>query len=170
MIALKPIPTTMAAVVLHGHGDLDQLVFHPDWPTPRPDPGEVLIEVGACGLNNTDVNTRIAWYSRGVTEGTTGTALAKARGEDGTWGGHSIAFPRIQGADVAGTVVALGEGVDGQLLGRRVLVDPWLRDWDDPFEGDKCGYYGSEWDGGFAQYTVAPMPCVHPIASEASDA
>jgi len=34
-----------------------------------PKPGEVLVRVGACGLNNTDINTRTAWYSKSVTEG-----------------------------------------------------------------------------------------------------
>ena len=52
----------MQAVVLTGHGGLDKLVFHDDWPTPIPEADDVLIRVGACGLNNTDVNTRSAWY------------------------------------------------------------------------------------------------------------
>ena len=32
--------------------------------TPRPKPGEVLINVAAAGVNNTDINTRIGWYSK----------------------------------------------------------------------------------------------------------
>ena len=48
----------MQAVVLTGHGGLDKLVIHDDWPTPVPQVDDVLIHVGACGLNNTDVNTR----------------------------------------------------------------------------------------------------------------
>ena len=60
------IPDTMRAVVLTGHGGLDKLVFHENWPTPVPETDEVLIRVGACGLNNTDVNTRSAWYSKGL--------------------------------------------------------------------------------------------------------
>ena len=54
------IPDHMRAVVLMGHGGLDQLVYHDDWPTPQPKPDEVLVKVGACGLNNTDINTRTA--------------------------------------------------------------------------------------------------------------
>ena len=50
------IPKTMRTVVTMGHGGLDQLEYHEDWPTPSPAAGEVLIEVGACGLNNTDIN------------------------------------------------------------------------------------------------------------------
>ena len=46
------IPTTMNAMVLTGHGGLDKLEFHENWPTPAPQPHEVLIKVAACGLNN----------------------------------------------------------------------------------------------------------------------
>jgi len=164
------IPETMRAFVLTGHGDMDKLVFHDDWPTPRPGPGEVLIRVHACGLNNTDVNTRTAWYSKGVTDRTTGGAFSGADDDDGTWGGAAIAFPRIQGADVAGTVVAVGDGPDTDLVGRRVMIDTWLRDWDDPLNLDKCRYFGSEADGGFADYTIADVRNVHPLDSTLSDA
>jgi hypothetical protein len=64
----------MRAMVTMGHGDLDRIVLHPDWPRPDPASGEVLIKVGACGLNNTDVNTRTGWYSKAVSEATTGGA------------------------------------------------------------------------------------------------
>ena len=164
------LPEVMQAVVLTGHGGLDRLVFRDDWPVPRPGPGQVLIEVGACGLNNTDVNTRTAWYSAGVSDGTTGEALEAAADADAAWGGKPIEFPRIQGADVCGRVVALGDGCDGALRDRRVLVDGWLRDWDDPFNRNKCGYFGSECDGGFAEYTVADARNVHAIDSDRSDA
>ena len=58
------VPETMRAVVLTGHGGLDKLDYREDWPTPVPRAGEVLVRVGACGLNNTDINTRTAWYSK----------------------------------------------------------------------------------------------------------
>lgn len=167
---MASIPTTMRATVLMGHGDLDQLVQHKDWPTPRAGAGQVLIEVGACGLNNTDVNTRTAWYSKGVTDATTGGAFDDACDSDATWGGAPVSLPRIQGADVCGTVVAAGDGADSALLGRRVLVDPWLRDWDEPLNRDKCGYFGSECDGGFAEYTAVDTRNVHPVESPLSDA
>ena len=51
------IPETMHAVVLTGHGGLEKMEFHRDWPVPVPQSDEVLIRVAACGLNNTDVNT-----------------------------------------------------------------------------------------------------------------
>lgn len=65
------VPKTMRAVVLTGHGGLDKLEYREDWPTPVPAAGEVLVRVGACGLNNTDINTRTAWYSKTVTAGIT---------------------------------------------------------------------------------------------------
>ena len=163
-------PRTMRAVVLTGHGGLDRLSFRTEWPVPRPGPGQVLVAVGACGLNNTDVNTRTAWYSAGVSGATTGEASEAAEDTDAAWGGKAITFPRIQGADVCGRVVALGEACDSSLLGRRVLIDPWLRDWDDPLNRDKCGYFGSECDGGFAEYAVIDARHVHPVESELADA
>ena len=163
------IPETMNAIVLTGHGGMDKLEFHADWPTPVPVPGEVLIKVGACGLNNTDVNTRSGWYSKEVSEATTGGAYDIA-GEDGTWGGGGIAFPRIQGADVCGRVARLGEDVPADLLGRRVITDNWLRDPTDPFNLDAARYFGSEVDGGFAQYCTIGFRNVGVVESELSDA
>ena len=161
----------MKAVVLTGHGGLDKLEYHTDWPMPEPGPGEVLIRVGACGLNNTDVNTRSGWYAKSVTEATTGDAYAHvAADDDGTWGGLGFSFPRIQGADAVGEVVALGSGAPDALMGRRVIVDCWLRDWDDPLNRNKTGYFGSECDGGFAEYAVVPMQNARPIESPLSDA
>ena len=92
----QSIPATMTAVVLTGHGDFDRLELHHDWPTPTPGAGEVLIRVAACGLNNTDVNTRTAWYSKGVEENTTGGAFDSADDDDATWGGAPLTFPRIK--------------------------------------------------------------------------
>ncbi|MGR3984674.1 MAG: zinc-binding dehydrogenase [Gammaproteobacteria bacterium] len=146
------IPATMRAFVLTGHGGMDKLEFHADWPVPSLMDGETLIKVHACGLNNTDVNTRTAWYSKD------GGGDA-----DAAWGGGTIAFPRIQGADVARTVVAVGAGADAGLVGRRVMIDTWLRDWDAPMDLDQCGYYGSECDGGFAEYTKVDHRHVHAV-------
>ena len=149
------LPSTMKAMVTMGHGDVDQMVWHEDWPRPEPAPGEVLLRVLACGLNNTDVNTRSGWYSKAVESETTGGAL-EADAEDATWGGAPVTFPRIQGADVCGEVVAVGQGVDAARVGERVITDNWLRDPADPLNKNKTGYYGSERDGGFAQFTTIP--------------
>ena len=164
------LPTTMRAMVTMGHGGLDRMVFHTDWPRPDPKRGEVLIQVGACGLNNTDVNTRSGWYSKAVTDATTGNAFAEVNVDDPAWGGTPISFPRIQGADVCGRIVAVGEGVDMARVGERVITDNWLRDADDPLNQSKTGYFGSECDGGFAEYTVMPATNAIVIWSELSDA
>lgn len=164
------LPNTMRAMVTMGHGDLDQIVLHTDWPRPDPAAGEVLIRVRACGLNNTDVNTRSGWYSKAVTEATTGGAYDSVNEEDPTWGGAPISFPRIQGADVCGEIVAVGTGVDPSRIGERVITDNWLRDPDDPLNKDKTGYFGSERDGGFAEYTTIPSANARAITSDLSDA
>ncbi|MEM1161884.1 MAG: alcohol dehydrogenase catalytic domain-containing protein, partial [Pseudomonadota bacterium] len=163
-------PKPMSAVVLMGHGGPEMLEYRTDWPVPQPGPGQVLIKVGACGMNNTDVNTRSAWYSKGVDGATTGEASDTADDEDSSWGGASIIFPRIQGADVAGKVVAIGDGADPSFIGKRVIIDTWLRDWDDPLNLAKCGYFGSEADGGFAEFTVVDQRHVHTVDSALSDA
>jgi NADPH:quinone reductase-like Zn-dependent oxidoreductase len=74
---MMAIPQTMRAFVLHAHGDFDALKFHTDWPTPKPKAGQVLLHVKACGLNNTDINTRIGWYAKSVTEATSGDVLRR---------------------------------------------------------------------------------------------
>ena len=169
----QTVPTTMRAMATVGHGGLDKLEFHRDWPVPEPGPGEVLIRVGACGCNATDINTRVAWYSETVASGL--TADGGAVGFDriapraGSWSGTPVRFPRIQGADAVGRVVAVGEGVARDRIGERVMVDGWLRDAADPLDIEKAGYYGSERDGGFADYATAPDVNAVKIESGLSD-
>lgn len=163
---------TMQAVVLTGHGGYDRLEYRSDVPVPEPKPGEVLIRVGAAAVNNTDINTRTAWYSRSVTEGSNagGAAGFAAAGDaDGSWSGTALAFPRIQGADCCGRIVAVGAGVDAGRIGQRVIVRNLLRTYVDwrPFE---CWTFGSECDGGFAQYAVAPSRETYAVNCDWSDA
>lgn len=167
---MSDLPKSMKAMVTMGHGDVDQMVLHHDWPRPMPKANEVLLKVKACGLNNTDVNTRSGWYSKTVTDATTGGAFEEVGEDDPTWGGAPITFPRIQGADVCGIVVAVGEGVDPKRIGDRVISDNWLRDPADPTNMDKTGYFGSEMDGGFAEYTTIPASNAVPVNSPLSDA
>ena len=164
------LPGKMRAMVTMGHGGLDQMVLREDWPRPEPAAGEVLVRVGACGLNNTDVNTRSGWYSKTVTDATTGGAFDEVGEEDPSWGGAAIAFPRIQGADVCGRIVAVGDGVDPSRVGERVITDGWLRDADDPDDMNKTGYFGSERDGGFAEFATTPARNALAISSDLTDA
>ena len=62
------IPGTMQAMVTMGHGDIQPIGLSTRLATPKPDGDEVLIKVGACGLNNTDLNPRTGWYSKAVSE------------------------------------------------------------------------------------------------------
>ncbi len=168
------IPTKMTAAVLTGHGGFEKLEIREDVPVPSPDAGEVLIATGACGMNNTDINTRIGWYSRSVSSGTTSRGgeegMTDVSGQDATWGFGALEFPRIQGADVAGNIVAVGRGVPPQRVGERVLVDPWLRDRANPADRNRAGYLGSERDGGFAQFLSVPEVNAFAIKSDYSDA
>lgn len=164
----------MKAAVLEGHGGLDRLVIRDDLPVPQPEAKEVLIEVGACGINNTDINTRIGWYSKSVRSGTATAAGADSikhlSVDDGTWDDSTVVFPRIQGADVAGRIVASGAGVSPARIGERVIVDPWIRDRSQPENRNLAVYVGSERNGGFAQYMTAPEENAFVIKSDLSDA
>jgi len=162
-------PRTMRAALLMGVGGPEMLEVRDDVPVPEVGPGEVLVRVAACGVNNTDINTRVGWYSRSVTTATTGSAYREADLHDAGWSRGGLAYPRIQGADVVGTVTEVGGGVADDLIGRRVLVDPWLRG--GPRSGDQrsAGYLGSERDGGFAEYCSVPSENVHPVSSDLSD-
>jgi NADPH:quinone reductase-like Zn-dependent oxidoreductase len=166
---MAQIPKTMRAFVLHGHGDFDVLKFHDDWPTPNPYVDQVLIKVEACGLNNTDINTRTGWYSKSVTSATTGGAYDGDQDSDGGWDG-GIKFPRIQGGDAVGRVVAVGDNVNPSIIGKRVLVDTITRDWDDPANFEKTDYLGSGLDGGFADYMVVDHRNANPIETNLTSA
>lgn len=138
----------MQAVLLTGHGGYEYLSVRDDVPVPVAGEGEVLVRIAAAAVNNTDVNTRLGWYS------------------GGGWTG-SFEFPRIQGIDASGVVAAIGAGVSPSLLGRRVLIEPCWRAPDEPLSATR--YFGSEVDGAFAQYTVVPERHAHPIESPLTD-
>lgn len=165
------LPKTMHAVHLVGHGGLDQLVYKEDVPVPSPGEGEVLIRVAAAGVNNTDINTRIGWYSKSVT---TDTEAGGAGGfdapvdDDAGWSGTPLQLPRIQGADACGYIVAVGEGVDVARVGERVMVQSMQAVRGDvPFI---CATFGSEFDGGFAQFAVARSEFTYAVNCDWSDA
>lgn len=164
------IPRTMKAVLLKGSGGFDRLEYREDVETPAPAEGEVLIRVGAAGVNNTDINTRAGWYSKSVTEGTDPSAAAsgfsEAKIEGSGWTGGTPVFPRIQGADACGRIVSVGPNVDPIRLGERVLVEPVFHV---PAASSRAIYFGSEWDGAFAEFAKAPANHAHKISSPLSD-
>ncbi|MFV8183308.1 MULTISPECIES: zinc-binding dehydrogenase [unclassified Streptomyces] len=141
------VPRTMRAVRITRHGGPEVLEMA-ELAVPTPQPGEALVRVGTVALNNTDLWTREGAY------GVPGDPQALSG-----WRGP-IDFPRIQGADVVGRVVAVGVGVDGSLVGRRVLIDPAIYDADGP-DANPVGLMGSERDGGYAEFVTAPAERVH---------
>ncbi len=140
-----------------GHGGLDKLVLRNDIPVPTPGPQDVLIKIGAAGVNNTDINTRVGWYSK-----------SNGASDDAGWAGDAIQFPRIQGIDVCGHIVAVGDGVDQRLLKERVLVEPCLLEAKGKIL-ERPWFLGSECDGGFAEYTVVAARHAHTIQSTLSN-
>ena len=162
----------MHAVLLTGHGGYEALDYRTDVPVPQPKPGEVLIRVAATAVNNTDINTRIGWYSKAVSEGSNAggaAGFAGADDADASWTGEALHFPRIQGADCCGHVVAVGKDVPATRMGERVIVRNLLRSYVGwrPWE---CWTFGSECDGGFAQYAVAPARETYAVTCDWSDA
>ncbi len=159
---LATIPATMHAMVLTGHGDIDKLEYRSDVATPRPGPGEVLVQVTATAKNNTDRKAREGLYPTKDKGEVTSFAMG---------GEPTLTFPRIQGADVAGRVVAVGEGVAASRIGERGLLDfnlyPDARR-DINLTPD---YYGHGADGGYAEYIAVPSDQFHHVPNpELADA
>ena len=163
MTLADTLPERMIAVLTTGHGGYDVLQYRHDVPRPEPASGEVLIRVRAAGVNNTDINTRIGWYSKSVSGATDESATA----DDGSWSGEPLKFPLIQGADICGRIVAVGEGIDAARIGERVIV-PTMQPVPDggSFETFTVG---SECNGGFAQYVCMRANQAYVIDSELSD-
>ena len=150
------IPARMTAVQLTGHGEIDRLVVNDDVPVPTPGPGEVLIQVGASSVNNTDINTRLGWYTRDKSA------------DETSWSGTPMHFPRIQGADCCGRIVAVGSDTDATRIGKRVLV----RTMQAPEQVDgrlQQVTLGSEIDGAFAQFVAVRSSEAFEVDSALSD-
>lgn len=158
----ESVPATMAAMLLTGHGDIDKLVHHQDVPTPTPGPGEVLVKVTATAKNNTDRKAREGLYPTKDKGEVTSFAMG---------GSPTLTFPRIQGADVAGRVVAVGEGVPASRLGERGLLDFNLYPDARRDLNLMPDYYGHGADGGFAEYIAVPSEQFHHVPNpELADA
>ena len=136
------VPATMRAAIIREHGASNTLRVQ-EVPTPRAGPDELLIRVGAVGLNHLDVFARQGLKGPGV---------------------HPIILPHVSGVDVAGTIAT------GPRAGERVLVDPAIgcgvcrqcrRG-----ELSMCSSYtilGEHRWGGLAEYVVVPASNVIPL-------
>ena len=150
------LPPTMKAVVTLGNGGYEQLAYT-DVPVPVLEQGEVLLQVLAAGINNTDINTRVGWYSASVTSATEAaatTADAKHTAmADGGWN-EQTPFPFIQGTDCCGRIVAVAPGEDESRVGQRVLVRSCMRV--AGFNSPDNVWLGSDFNGAFAQFVKVP--------------
>lgn len=160
----------MKAVVTTGNGGYEKLEYR-DVPVPRIGPGEVLLLVLGAGVNNTEINTRLGWYSSSVMTATDDAAeeqqsIAAAR-TDGGWN-QTTPFPFIQGTDCCGRVVELAPDVDLCLVGRRVLVRSCMRP--QGFGSMETVWMGSDFDGAFAQFVKVPAAEVFAVECDWSDA
>src|SRR5438094_1909091 len=118
------------AIRIHEDGGPEVLRYE-DAPDPEPGPGEILVSLRAASLNHLDI-----WIRKGL---------------------PSVPKPRILGADGAGTVEALGEGVEGPEVGRRVVVNPGLE------HGDTIGTIGEHTEGTHAELAAIPATNVYPL-------
>lgn len=133
------------------------LEWRDDLPPPDPGPGQVRVRVAAASVNNTDINTRVGWYSK------------SGDPAEAAWTGRGLTFPHVQGIDGCGTIEGVGPGVDPGRIGQRVLIDPFFRTW----RGEALAVQrvmGSETWGSFAEFVVIDAPQAHPIHSALSDA
>ncbi len=88
-----------------------------------------------------------------------------------TWrrGRSTLTLPRIQGTDSVGHVTAVGDGIDANRIGERVMVDFSIYNRDDDSLAD-IDYIGHGRDGGYAEYQVVPSDHAHVVAADISDA
>lgn len=160
---------TMKAVVTTGNGGYDKLVYR-DVPIPGPGPGEVLVQVLAAGVNNTEINTRLGWYSSSITTSTEDTAEKTSQNPatvlDGGWS-ESTPFPLIQGTDCCGRVIEAAPGVDDKIVGSRVLIRACMRP--QGFNSMENIWMASDFDGAFAQYVKVPASEVFAVDCDWSD-
>lgn len=154
MTSENQTPATMAAVQLLGHGGVDQLHYSTEVPVPQPSQGDVLVQVTATAKNNTDRKAREGLYP------------TKDKGDVTSFqmgGEATLTFPRIQGADIVGRVVAVGEGVSESRIGERGLLDFNLYPDERRDINLTPDYYGHGADGGFAEYVALPSDQFHRV-------
>ena len=163
---------TMKAIVTTGNGGYEKLDYR-DVPIPELAANEVLLQVLAAGVNNTEINTRLGWCSSTVTNSTEALTIgdkekqeAKTEG-DGGWN-EATPFPFIQGTDCCGRVAAVAQGAIENLINSRVLVRSCMRSsgWDSL----ENIWMASDFDGAFAQFVKVPATEVFPVDCDWSDA
>jgi NADPH:quinone reductase-like Zn-dependent oxidoreductase len=121
---------TVKAVRIHEDGGPEVLRYE-EIPDPEPGPGEVLVELRAAGLNHLDI-----WVREGL---------------------PSVPKPRILGADGAGVVTGLGEGVDEFAVGDRVVINPGIP------HGDRITVIGEHTDGTCCEFKAIPASQLYPL-------
>jgi NADPH:quinone reductase-like Zn-dependent oxidoreductase len=120
----------MLAARIHEDGDPEVVVVE-EAPDPVAGPGEVLVRLHAASLNHLDV-----WVRKGL---------------------PSVPKPRILGADGAGVVEALGDGVTGVAVGDRVVLNPGI------VHGDRVTVVGEHFDGTHAELIAIGAEQVFPL-------
>ncbi len=128
----------MKAILFDEHGG-PEVLRYADYPDPQPGPGEVLVRLRAAALNRLDI-----WVRNG-------------------WPGIRLSYPHIPGADGAGEIAALGEGVDGWSVGEPVVINSNLGCGQCEFcqrgQDNLCRHWhllGETVRGTYAQYVVVP--------------
>ncbi len=142
------MPTMQAVQVTKAGGPLELV----ERDIPEPAAGQVLIKVQACGICHSDSLTK-----------------------EGHWPG--LAFPRVPGHEIAGVIERMGAGVEGWSVGQRVGIG---------WHGGHCGHCercrhgdfvlcqnaqipGISYDGGYAQYMVAPQEALARMPDDLAD-
>jgi D-arabinose 1-dehydrogenase-like Zn-dependent alcohol dehydrogenase len=116
---------------------------------PEPGPGQVRVKIEACGICHSDMVVK-----------------------EGLWPG--LKYPRVPGHEIAGRVDAVGDGLTNWKSGQRVGVG-WHGGHD--FVCDECrrGDFGMcanrkvtgiDFDGGYAEYMIAPAEALALIPEE----
>jgi NADPH:quinone reductase-like Zn-dependent oxidoreductase len=123
------------AVRIHEDGGPEVLRLE-EIPDPEPGPGEALVELRAAGLNHLDI-----WVRKGL---------------------PSVPKPRILGADGAGIVAALGEGVESLALGDRVVLNPGI------VHDGRITVVGEHTDGTYCELKALPAAQLYPLAESLS--
>ncbi len=129
----------MRAFYLRKHGGFDELEYG-DRPDPSPGPGEVLVALKAAALNHLDL-----FVLRGIP-------------------GITLELPHVGGADGAGVIAAVGQGVHGWSAGDEVVLNPglWCGECEFCRKGDESlcvrfGLLGEHQPGTFAELVRVPV-------------